>query len=274
MEVNSKIFIEAAKTKDIQSFLYLMFPEEWYPVAARIVESGVEFADGMCDWAPRWSNIPFTIKKGSTELEASLKSCLYRIHDCFHQLWGLPIPSEDFTEDEFFLFKRAQMCGEVAVLTLSEFMLGKYLYDKYEDIRPYLDRRCAISMMNGPFKGKSAVDIAMRLDDVLHKKNRPKWLRDHKDSIKFADYYVPMLEDDRVGVDHNWNCMVRNNWIPKDAPNSRYSNNLDGLELTIWMVTDFFHLTKTDTKIDFALAEFNRNRRKNIIFPEGWGKHK
>lgn len=266
------IFTEAAETKDVKRFLELIFPEEWQPVASRIVESGVEFADGMCDWAPRWSKIPFTVKKGHSVLEASLKSCLFRVHDCIHQLWGLPIPSKDFTEDDFFLFKRAQMCGEVAVLTISEFILASHLYEKYPVTRDLLDKRCAISMLNSPLKGKSPIDIAMRLDDVLHKKNRPKWLRDHEDSIKFADYYVPMLEADRVGIDHNWECMKREQWIPTQAPNTRYSSNLDGLELTIWMVTDFFHQMKTDTKIDYALAEFNRERRSKIIFPTGWGQ--
>ncbi len=272
MEITENIFINAAKTKDIVTFLQLIFPEEWQPVASRIIETGVEFAEGMCSWAPRWSKIPFTVKTGNTELEAAIKSVLYRVHDCFHQLWGLPIPSNNFTTDEFFLFKRAQMCGEVAVLTLSEFILAKHLYDMYPEIRHTLDRRCAISMMEGPLKHKTPIDIAMRLDDVLHKKNRPKWLREHRDSIKFADYYVPMLEDDRKGIDNNWECMKKANWIPIGAPNSGYSHNLDGLELTIWMVTDFFHLTKTDVEIDFALTKFNRERRNNIIFPEDWGK--
>ena len=265
-------FVAASETTDVKTFLELMFPEEWQPVAARIVESGVQFADGICDWAPRWSKIPFTIKKGHSILEAALKSNLFRVHDCIHQLWGLPIPSKDFTEEDFFLFKRAQMCGEVAVLTISEFMLASHLYENYSTTRHLLDKRCAISMLKSPLKGKSPIDVAMRLDDVLHKKNRPKWLRDHPDSIKFADYYVPMLEADRQGIDNNWECMKRHQWIPTQAPNSRYSNNLDGLELTLWMVTDFYHQMKTDTKIDYALAEFNRERRSHIIFPEGWGK--
>jgi hypothetical protein len=270
--MNSNIFIKAAATKDIVEFLQLIFPEEWQPVASRIIETGVEFDKGMCNWAPRWSKIPFTVKTGRTELEAAVKSVMYRVHDCFHQLWGLPIPSTDFTTDDFYSFKRAQMCGEVAVLSLSEFILAKKLYDKYPDIRDILDRRCAISMMEGPFKYKSPIDIAMRMDDILHKKNRPKWLREHKDSGRFADYYVPMLEADRIAIDHNWKCMKKANWIPIGAPNSRYSPTLDGLELTIWMVTDFYHLTKTDTEIDMALTNFNRDRRSEIKFPEGWGK--
>ena len=196
---------------------------------------------------------------------------MFRVHDCFHQLWGLPIPSYEFTNDEFFLFKRAQMCGEVAVLTLSEFILSKMLYDKYPEVRDILNRRCAISMMEGPFKHKSPLEIAMRMDDVLHKKNRPKWLREHADSVKFADYYVPMLEEDRVAIDHNWKCMKEHRWIPLDAPNSRYSQHLDGLELTLWMIKDFYHLMDTDAEIDSSLADFNRKRRSYIKFPEGWG---
>lgn len=272
MDLNNNLFIDAAKTTNIVEFLELIFPKEWQAVGCRIIETGAEFDSNICEWAPRWSKIPFTVKTGRNELEAAVKSVMYRVHDCFHQLWGLPIPSLNFTNDEFYIFKRTQMCGEVAVLTLSEFILSKILYDKYTDIRPILDRRCAISMLNGPLKNKNPFEIAIRLDDILHKKNRPKWLREHEDSSKFADYYVPMLEDDRKGIDNNWKSMKESNWIPEGAPNNRYSSNLDGLELTLWMIEDFYHLTKTDIGIDLALTNFNRDRRNNIILPKNWGK--
>ena len=262
--------IQAANENNIESFLKLIFPTEWSPIIARIIESGVEFDEGMCKWAPRWSKVPFTIKNGKDELEAAIKSCLFRSHDCLHQLWGLPIPSSDFNEEDFYLFKRAGMCGEVAVLTLTEFFLAKHIYDNCEEAKPFLKRRCAIDMLSGPLFGKGMIEIAMRLDDVLHKKNRPRWLREHKPSILFADYYVPMLEDDRKGIDANWKSMKKNNWIPIDAPNSRYSSNLDGLELTLWMIKDFLHLLDTDSKIDRTLAEFNRQRRSKIILPNEW----
>ena len=263
--------IQAANETNIENFLKLIFPPEWSPITARIIESGVEFDEGMCKWAPRWSKVPFTVKKGHSELEAAIKSCLFKSHDCLHQLWGLPIPSADFSEEDFYLFKRAGMCGEVAVLTITEFFLAKYIYDNCEESHKFIDKRCAMDMLRGPFSGKSMLDIAMRLDDVLHKKNRPRWLRVHTQSVLFADYYVPMLEADRQGIDVNWNCMVRNNWIPNDAPNSRYSSNLDGLELTLWMIKDFLHLLDTDSKIDRTLAEFNKQRRSKIILPNGWG---
>lgn len=271
MELEEAI-IKASKETDVESFMKLIFPPEWSPIIARIVESGVEFSETMCDWAPRWSKIPNTIKRGHTELEGALKICLYKAHDCFHQLWGLPIPGPDFSEDDFYSFKRAQMCGEVAVLTISEFFLSKYIYDHCEKAQPLIYKRCAIPMMEGPLKGKSLLDVAMRMDTILHKKERPKWLRDHKESSSFADYYVPMLEDDRRAIDHNWACMKLANWRPIDAPNSRYSKNLDGLELTLWMVEDFLHLLKTDPEIDRELANFNKSRRRKIEFPTGWGK--
>lgn len=263
--------IQAAKETSVENFLNLIFPPEWSPITARILESGVEFDSGMCKWAPRWSKIPFTIKNGRSELEAAVKSCLFRAHDCLHQLWGLPIPSEEFNDDDFFLFKRAQMCGEVAVLTITEFFLAKYLYDNCGEAQEFIERRCAIDMLRGPFANKSMMDIAMRMDDVLHKKNRPRWMRLHRKSELFADYYVPMLEADREGIDINWSCMKSNKWIPHDAPNSRYSDNLDGLELTLWMISDFLHLLNTDSKIDRALTEFNRERRRKIVLPDGWG---
>lgn len=268
------MFITAAKEKDVEKFMRLMFPPEWSPIIARIVESGVDYADA-CEWAPRWSDIPFTVKTGKNELEASFKTCMYRIHDCFHQLWGLPIPQHNFSESDYFIFKRAQMCGEVAVLTLSEFILSKYLYDKYPEVREFMYKRCAIPMIEGPLSGKSPHEIAMRLDDILHKKNRPRWLRNDTNSSKFADYYVPMLEWDRQAIDHNWYVMKSTNWMPpKSAPNSRYSENLDGLELTLWMITDFYHLLNTDSVVDVTLAEFNKKRRKEIVLPSGWGQYK
>ena len=273
MDITNHILIRAANEKNIKKFLYLVFPPEWYSVAARIIESGAEFSDELCPWAPRWSPIPWTIKKGSTDLEAALKTVMYRSHDCFHQLWGLPTPSFKYTEDEFYNFKRSQMCGEVVVLTLTELMLAEKLYYEYPEVRPYLEKRCGIQMMKGPLNFKSPIELVTRMDDILHKQRRPKWLRDHLESTKFYDYYMPMLEDDRNGVDWNWKVMKEQNWLPVNAPNSTYSKNLDGLELTIWMMEDFLHLLDTDIEIDYDLMMFNRNRRSRITFPEKWGKH-
>lgn len=129
-------------------------------------------------------------------------------------------------------------------------------------------------MLRGPLRGRSPEQIAARLDELLHKKIRPKWLRDNTSATAFADDYVPMLEHDRRCIDHNWQIMRANCWRPESAPNVRYSPSLSGLELTTWMIRDFFHLLDTDPQVDVALAAFNRERRKSIELPSGWNEPK
>lgn len=263
----------AFATREIEEFLELFLPPAWRGVAARIVESGAQFSDDMCDWAPRWSKIPPTTRRGRTEPETALKSCLYRAHDCLHQLWGLPVPSERLDQRDAAELKRAQMCGEVAVLTLTEFDLASYWYGR-RDEAPWLAeallRRNALPLARGPLAGKSTAQIAQRLDDLLHKKSRPRWVKEMPEATAFVEDYVPMLEQDRANADHNWALMKAAGWRPAGAPNSRYASHLDGLELTQWMVADFFHLLDTDDVVDGPLRDFNRSRREGIRLPAGW----
>jgi len=266
-----EIFAKAFETRDIEEFLNLAFPTEWKGLAARIIESGVEFDSKLCDWAPRWSKIPPTVRNGKTEFETTVKSCMFRVHDCLHQLWGLPIPSSELNEDDFYEYKRAQMCGEVAVLTLTEFDYSNYWYKRGNDeLKNLLWNRNALPLLYGPLLGKSTLQIAQRMDSLLHKKVHPRWVREMKEATEFVEDYVPMLEDDRTNINHNWKLMKRDNWLPVGAPNSRYNPNLDGLELTQWMINDFFHLMDTDSKVDEPLRDFNRNRRAGIVLPSGW----
>ena len=266
-----KLFSEAFYCRDVEKFMQLLFPKSWGGVIARIVETGVTFSDRMCPWAPRWSKIPPTMRKGKTELNTHVKSCIFRVHDCFHQLFGIPVPSSSFTEEEFYLYKRAQMCGEVAVLTLTEFVFCKYLYDTYPEVKELMKSRNAMLMLEGPLLGKTTLEIALRMDDLLHKKSIPKWVRDHEPSAAFVADYVPMLETDRKDIDHNWNLMKTVGWTPGvEAPHVRFSKDLDGLELTSWMINDFYHLMATDTTVDESLRKFNEARRSKIILPQGW----
>lgn len=268
-----RVFAEAFETRDIERFLTLMFPSRWSGLAARIVESGVEMSTTMCPWAPRWSAIPPTVRKGKTDLETHAKSCIFRVHDCLHNLWGLPTPSPTFSEDDFYLYKRSQMCGEVAVLTLAEFVFAEHLYETYEELRPLVWSRNAIPMLKGPLQGKSTLQIAQRMDGLLHKKIVPRWVRESKEATAFVADYVPMLERDREDIDHNWALMKKAGWVPTGAPNARYSRDQDGLELTAWMITDFYHLMDTDPVVDVGLRDFNRGRRRPIVLPTGWGKY-
>ena len=268
--MSRSIFVEAFQTKDVAVFLRLLFPPPWQGAAARIIESGVDFSNYLCPWAPRWSKIPPTVRQGKNELDTAIKSCIFRVHDCIHQLWGLPLPSERLDEADFYSLKRAQMCGEVAVLTLTEFDFCNYIYTNYPETRELLWSRNAIPMLHGPLYGKTTLQIALRLDDLLHKKSRPKWVRDMREATAFVDDYVPMLQADRDNIDNNFKIMRTNNWRPTMAPNARYNNNLDGLELTTWMINDFFHQCDTDAGIDEPLRQFNRARREGIIIPDGW----
>lgn len=268
--MKNSIFIEAFNTRDIDAFLKLMFPTSWQGAAARILESGVEFSNDLCSWAPRWSKVSPTIREGRTKLETAIKSCIFRTHDCVHQLWGLPLPSERLDETDFYLYKRAQMCGEVAVLTLIEFDFCNYLFENFSESKEVIWKRNAIPMLKGPLQGKTTLQIALRMDDMLHKKSRPKWVRDLEVATKFADDYVPMLQRDRDNIDNNFRLMKENKWRPITAPNARYDSGLDGLELTTWMINDFFHQCQTDNEVDIPLREFNKERRSGIILPEGW----
>jgi hypothetical protein len=264
------MFIEAAKAQTIEEFLSTVFPSTWSGIRARILESGAEFTED-CVWAARWSKIPRTERKGKNALETAVKSCIYRVHDCLHQLWGLPVPDLGFSEDDRYLFKRAGMCGEVSVLTLTEFVFCTYLYDNFPEVRDIIWRRNAVPLIKeGELKGKSTLQIAIRLDGLLHKKIRPLWVRESPIATAFCDDYVPMLEQDRMFLDIHWDAMKVANWIPIQAPNSRYSKNLDGLELTSWMIEDFYHLMQTDERVDLPLREFNRQRRALIKLPKNW----
>jgi hypothetical protein len=277
MYPSEETFKEAFETRDIRRFLELVFPPEWSAISARILESGVTMSKELCPWAPRWTPVPPTVRKrrGSwpdylPDLETWVKSCIYRAHDCIHQLWGLPIPGPRFTTEDFYVYKRAQMCGEVAVLTLTEFVLCQRLQEIHPMIRDTLVKRNAIPMLEGPLRGRTVEQIAARLDTLLHKQLRPKWVRDDKASTAFCDDYIPMLEGDRRAIDHNWQLMKDNHWLPKRVPNARYNPHTDGLELTVWMIQDFFHLMDTDSVVDEPLANFNRERRAGLVLPDGW----
>lgn len=266
-------FQAAFETRDIREFMGIVFPPHWAPIAARIIESGGAIVDEMCPWAPRWSSIPPTVRGTPDDpLDMMVRSVLFRAHDCLHQLWGVPVPGASFTKDDFYLFVRALLCGEVAVLTLTEFVLAKHIYEQHPDVRRVICQRDAVQMLDGPLRGRTVAQIAQRMDTVLHKGKRPEWLRGNTNAGLFADYYVPMLEQDRRCARHNFALMKRAGWRPVGAPNSRYSPIMDGLELTQWMIRDFEHLLDTDPEVDEPLAAFNQERRASIVLPSGWNE--
>lgn len=265
---------KAYNSTNLKDFLFEVFPDEWSPIVARIIESGAEYNKSEDKFAPRWSSIPLTIRKSKRDIkeETYLKSIIFRVHDCIHQLWGLPIPKA-FNEDNKYIFKRMWMCAEVATLTITEFIYCKWLYDTQDSLREMLEfRNTLLFRETTELKYKTPIQLAARLDQLLHKKIRPKWIRDNKYAMIFVDDYVPMLEQDRINIDHNWKllCEQKDKKYLKILPNQRYSSKLDGLELTQWMVSDFYHQLDTDSDIDEQLAEFNKERRKKVTLPDTW----
>jgi len=262
---------KAYECEDLQQFLYMVFPEEWTPLAARIIESGAIYQE-TDKFAPRWSTIPFTKRNGKNLEETYFKSIIFRVHDCLHQLWGLPTPKK-FDQEEFYYFKRMWMCAEVAVLTITEFFYCQWLFDTQDHLRPLLIKRNTLLFKNTTdLKNKTMLQTAARLDELIHKKTIPKWVRDNPYGMIFVQDYVPMLEQDRINIDYNWDLLLKQvdkSYLSK-LPNQRYSKKLDGLELTTWMIEDFQHLLDTDDEIDFELAKFNTGRRNQVNLPETW----
>jgi len=249
----------------------MVFPEEWLPLVARIIESGAIYKE-TDKFAPRWSTVPFTKRVGKTDEESYFKSMIFRVHDCLHQLWGLPTP-KNFDDEEFYYFKRMWMCAEVAVLTITEFFYCQWLFDTQPHLRPFLIKRNTLLFKNSTdLKSKSMLQTAARLDELIHKKTIPKWVRDNEYGMIFVNDYVPMLEQDRINIDHNWNLLKNQESTEylKHLPNQRYSRKLDGLELTCWMIEDFQHLLNTDDAIDEELAKFNVSRRDHVNLPDTW----
>lgn len=264
---------KAFNSTDLKEFIYEVFPDEWSPIAARIIESGAKYEETN-KFAPKWSSIPLTIRysRNNNITETYLKSIIFRIHDCIHQLWGLPIP-ETFDEENKYIFKRMWMCAEITTLTITEFIYCEWLYNTQIKLRSLLeDRNTLLFKWTTELKGKTYVQIAGRLDRLLHAKLIPKWVRDNKYGMIFINDYVPMLEQDRINIDHNWKllCEQTNKDYLKKLPNQRYSRELDGSELTLWMIKDFNHLLNTDKMIDEELAKFNCERRSKVNLPDGW----
>ena len=257
---------------NIRDFLANAFPPSLQGVAARIIESGAEFSPTVTEWAPRWSGIPFTTRKHAVGgLRSQLATVLYRSHDCLHNLWGLPSVNPNDPE-ECLLYKRTQMCGEVAVLTITEFVLASVWAKVDPDYGPVLDQRNALPLLQGPLAGLSTREIAARLDGVLHQRvgRPPAWVRCNPIATRFVDDYTDMLEKDRGMIDRCLASMRDAGWVPPRGPMFRPSPLLDGLELTLWKVDDFEHMARTSPEIDEDLVTFNRARRASITFPPGW----
>ncbi len=269
-----RAWLACAELTDIEAFTQAALPPEWAGIRARILETGATMSPTPCAWAPRWTAIPPTLRIGRTDDETRMRSVIYRVHDCLHQLWGLPHPTDLESDDEFRDYKKAQMCGEIVVLTLCEFVYVKWLHERFPELRAFIDGRCAVPMTHNVMRGKSTLQIALRVEELLHKRWVARWAREDPETMAWVTYYTPMLQRDRDMVDRCWAAMkAEPEFIATGlagAPKARFASSLTSLELTCWMVADFEHCLSTSAEPDEALVRWNRERRARIRLPSGW----
>lgn len=263
--------LRAFETDDIEAFLSLALPPSWKGVASRILESGGTMRAEPGPWCPGWTPVPLTLRgEGEDRPTQVARSVMYRVHDCLHNLWPQPHPSR--TEEGRVAYKRVQMAGEVAVLTLTEFAYGQWLFDTYPELRDAIGPRVAVGLRKGLFRHLTLEQIAHRIADILHMGKEYAWARENPEVRAWVEYYGPMLAADRALVDRCWEAIDKGGWQPPaDAPSARTGMGLTGRETTAWMVQDFHHLIRSDAEPDWGLVQLNRARRASIQLPGSWG---
>ena len=114
--------------------------------------------------------------------------------------------------------------------------------------------------------------IALVLDQLLHLKATPNWVTGNEHGAEFLRDFVPMLEEDRVNIDHNIRLLLEqeDKSYLKFMPTPCYGKHLDGRELTVWMIDYFMILKDTGDEVDEMLAAFNQQRRSKLDLPDTW----
>lgn len=281
MNKHTTRFLSAFNSRDVEEFLFLCFPPAWSNAANRIIASGAQFGPIDAPWYAGWSTIPPTIRVGSTPEETAMKSIIYRVHDCIHNLWPNPLPSmfDSFDEEHRSSLKRAIISAEIAVLTITEFFYCKWIYNTYPELRECILKRRAISV----YPSDSMIETAVFLDAILR---GGEWLwlwTTQPEAEEFQKDYVRMLDEDRKSADKCWEaiCTHKDEWIKLSLRCSAGRGlrgfvppHLGPLETTLFMVVDFQQSAeRKDTHpvlyTDYA-RKCNQENRQNFILPSWW----
>lgn len=278
--------VEAAyNATDLAQFMDITFPPEWGSLKSRILETGAVLSDEAM-FAPKWSPIPVTQRIGDATAETHMKSMIFRVHDCIHQIWGLPVP-QSYDEPSRREFKKMWMCAEMSVLTITEFFYTQWLYDTQPHLRSLLEKRNTLLFKNSTrLRYLSMKDTAVVLDQVLHQVQSkkipddvrptllPHWVRENTHAMIFVEDFGAMFRQDRVNIDCNWELLRRQTdraYLAK-LPNQTYSTKMDGLQLTVWMIGYFETLLGSGEDVDVELMMFNRRRREGVNLPARWNE--
>jgi hypothetical protein len=268
------LIYQAFNTRDLEIFMNLMFPKSWKPVIYTILESGAIMSKDNCHWAPKWSMVPPTIRGNlqENELDCMVRSCIFRVHDCIHNLWGLHMPGNMYSELDRINYKKSQMAGEIAVLGITEFVYCRHLLDMHPSLHKIIIERDAIKMTQGVMKNGSLDSIVLKLNQILYENIYPSWINSDVNTLNFINYYRPMLERDRQGVDNNWEILKINRQIQNNCSDDKYDNTLTGGELSLWMCRNFnMILNDKSKKLSSNVVEKNRMlRNASNVFPDNW----
>ena len=185
------------------------------------------------------------------------------------------------------------MCAEKAVLTMTEFFYCQWLYDTQPHARALLEKRNTLLFKRtSDLRDKTRQQTAARIDELMHgiakqyleaktdeERNKvlPEWVRENLYGKIFCADYIPMLEEDRKNIDHNWNLLMgmtdEEKNLLRQLPNQRYNHKLNGLELTVSMIADFDHILEfSGEEVDESLRNFNQERRQKLKMPLSWNK--
>lgn len=266
---------------DLETFMRMTFPPHWESLIPRILETGAIYEE-TSKFAPRWSPIPFTRRFGSAGKETSLKSIIFRVHDCLHQLWGLPIPKigddEKKNEKERISFKKMWMCAEMTVLTIIEFFYTQWLYDTQPYLREFLEKRNTLLFKHTTqLSNASMEETAIVLHQMLYEAcddidKLSLWIRENEYAMIFYKDFSEMFRQDRKNIDCNWVLLMQqeDKKYLQNVPHQTYDKDLDGLQLTLWMIKHFNIMLGTGHDIDVGLMKYNQSRRQSVNLPDTW----
>jgi len=275
--VISERFYYAYETDCILTFCNIMMGPSWSGIVARIMENGAQFnKHNKIDWLPGWSSISMTkkISKTNDSDEAIFKSLVYRFHDIIHNIWVFPNLKITSPKDEF-LYKKIQMAGEVATLTITEFF---WLSNLHREVpykwKVFIEKRNAHKIYGVPIKEEIIYDVGDYVS-LMVGEGSIKGAFSGTASEDFASDYFRMLEEDRSMIDENLSLIKMNNWSPsanKFYIPSRYDYDISEKKLVRSMLRNFMkYFENKRTSFNNSLRFSNLNRRYAMNpFPSGW----